>query len=346
MAGPNKPPIIIKKIKKGGGHGHHGGSWKIAYADFVTAMMAFFLLMWLLNATSEEQKRGIANYFSPVSVGTQGGGNWGVMGGMSIADKSGTMSASKSEIEVKPQPTREKGLGSTSKIQGKTASISPQEMVKHNDSEEEKKEEDEKKAAEDQDEDAKKDSNKDNNKLAEASIHGEDVAPVAEKVTNLEKEQKLFKEISEQLKQSIQKSPELKDLFDNMIIEQTEEGLRIQIIDREKKAMFPNGGSRMYKQMQDLLEHVAQAIKNIPNRISISGHTDASPYANNRTFGNWELSTERANASRRVLRDSGVDESRFESVVGRADNELFNKADPKSEENRRISIVLLHQQHH
>lgn len=340
MAGPNKPPIIIKKIKKGGGHGHHGGSWKIAYADFVTAMMAFFLLMWLLNATSEEQKRGIANYFSPVSIGTQGGGNWGVMGGMSISDKNGTMSASKSSIEVKPQPTREKGLGSTSKIQGKTASISPQEMVKHNDSEEEAKEE-EKKTADELDENT----DKDVNKLAQASINGADVAIIADKITNFEKEQKLFEEISEQIKQSIQKNPEIKDLFDNMIIEQTEEGLRIQIIDREKKAMFPNGGSRMYKQMQDLLEHVAQAIKSIPNRISISGHTDASPYANNRTFGNWELSTERANASRRVLRDAGVDESRFESVVGRADNELFNKADPKSEENRRISIVLLHQQH-
>ena len=138
--------------------------------------------------------------------------------------------------------------------------------------------------------------------------------------------------------------PNLKELYDNVIIEQINEGLRIQIVDQMKRSMFPTGSSRMYKQMQDLLQHVARAIKDVPNKIKITGHTDAVPYTPNSLFSNWELSTERANASRRVLADNGVDDSRFVAVTGVADRELLNDSDPSSAQNRRISIVLLNQQ--
>ena len=324
MATDKKQPIIIKKITKKAAHGHHGGSWKIAYADFVTAMMAFFLLMWLLNATSEQQKRGIANYFSPVSIGVQGGGNWGVMGGMSIADSKGSLSSSSSHIQVKPQPTREKGLGATGKAKEKTDAA---ETIKNKPEE---------KINELQKGESKQ--------LAQVSLRENEHQPlVSGQQQNREQEQKSFEAIKDQIKQSIQQTPDLKDLFNNLTIDQTEEGLRIQIIDRDKRPMFPNGSSRMYQQMKELLEKVADAIQTVPNKISISGHTDASPYSNDRTFSNWELSTERANASRRVLKENGVSDDRFQSIVGRADKELFNKADPKSEENRRISIVLLYQ---
>lgn len=327
MADKNQP-IIIKKIKKGGGHGHHGGSWKIAYADFVTAMMAFFLLMWLLNATSEEQKRGIANYFDPVSVGSQGGGNWGVMGGLAIAEKNGSMSSSSAAIEVKPQSTREKGLGTPTAPEeqksDKTHIPIPQQFTSEVSS-------------------PKKQIVEQNNELAEANLEKDEVPIEQPKDQTQDDEKKSFAEIKEQLTQSIQNDPSLKDLFNNLIIDETEEGLRIQIIDRDKRPMFPNGSSRMYQPMQDLLTKVAVAIAKVPNCLSISGHTDATPYAKDRVFSNWELSSERANASRRVLREHGIEDARFQSIVGRADKELFNKANPESEENRRISIVLLRQ---
>lgn len=321
---PDKQPII-KKIKKSAEHGHHGGSWKIAYADFVTAMMAFFLLMWLLNATSEEQKRGIANYFDPVSVGTSGGGNWGVMGGMSISDKDGSASSSTSQIVLKQTPPREKGFGGQSGGKGKEESNDPaleKKVDKY---------------------DQPGPVNRESEEIAKTSLNNQETLPVPAQAVSKEQEKKAFQEIKETIQKNIEEHPELKELVKNLLIDETEEGLRIQILDREKKSMFPNGSSRMYKPMQDLLEQVSKAIQNVPNHISISGHTDSTPYSDNRIFGNWELSTERANASRRVLRNAGIDDTRFESVVGRADKDLFNKADPKSEENRRISIVLLHQ---
>lgn len=327
MADPNKQPIIIKKVKKMAPHGHHGGSWKIAYADFVTAMMAFFLLMWLVNATSEEQRRGIANYFTPVSIGKEGGGNWGVMGGMSIKEKSGSMDTSQAQINVQPANPKESGIGGEMRGPAKN----PDESGQESDSPSQVK---------------SKVTNKlehESDLIAKAESKQEADAPGTTAAQKRTKEDKMFENIKETIIKNINEVPGLKDLLKNVIIEQTEEGLRIQIMDQQKTAMFPNGSSRMYQPMRELLQKVSSSILDIPNKVSISGHTDSIPYRNDSVFGNWELSSERANACRRVMRDEGVNESRFESVVGRADKELFNKANPTSEENRRISIVVLRQ---
>lgn len=311
---PNQP--IIKKIKKVEGHGHHGGSWKIAYADFVTAMMAFFLLMWLLNATSEEQKRGIANYFDPMAIGKRNGGNQGVMGGLAIQTNEGSMDVTNSFIQVKPTPPTEQGAGGHDTGEEKKIE---QEKIHRNSGFEKKPTEEE--------------------IIAQADINSK-LVPTTQFKSQME-EEKAFREIKEKLQEEIKKNPELKQMLENLVIDETPEGLRIQLIDQSQTVMFPNGSSKMYKHTQDLLAQVAHAVKDLPNKLVISGHTDATPYPKGTLFGNWELSTERANASRRVLHDEGIDDTRFETVVGKADRDLYDKSHPHSPQNRRISIVLL-----
>ncbi|MBX9977285.1 MAG: flagellar motor protein MotB [Alphaproteobacteria bacterium] len=276
-------PIIIKKIKKGGHGGHHGGAWKIAYADFVTAMMAFFLLMWLLNATSEEQKRGIANYFDPITIGERAGGGSGVMMGDSITSTEQTAQSSMGAMTIKESKPQEKGSGGPQAETGK-------------------------------DEEAE-----------EATFQAEQAS---------------FESIQKDLQSAVQKDPELKEWLSNLLIDETPEGLRIQIIDQQEKSMFPSGSSKMYDHTKKLLEHVSKIIQKVPNKISISGHTDATPYST-KDYTNWELSSDRANASRRVLEESGLNDTRFLSVVGKESKDPFVKNDPFSPQNRRISIVLM-----
>lgn len=313
---------IIKKIKKGGGHGHHGGAWKIAYADFVTAMMAFFLLMWLLNATSEEQRRGIANYFDPFASTSKGGGYDGVMGGTSIKEIEGTMDdAQESNIKVKPTPPTERGKG------GQAAGETEHPDVNANDNG--GKTEDIKKQ---QEESAKKDIE---NKLIKASE--------AQAFKSQQEEESKLNEVSEQIKQTIEKMPDLKELNQNIKITLTKDGLNIEIIDHLKNAMFPSGSSRMYKQMEDILKVVATAIKGVPNKLNIVGHTDANQYSQRSLLTNWELSTDRANASRRILVENGVEKSRVNSIQGKADTDLADPQNPMAPENRRVVITLLRQ---
>ena len=312
-----QPIIIIKKIKKGGHGGHHGGAWKIAYADFVTAMMAFFLLMWLLNATSEEQKRGIANYFDPLSSEAKGGGNLGVMGGSSIKETDGSLDDSSNRIKLRPAPLAEKGPGG----QGTGTS-----------------------KAEDQDSTANGGVTDEDRSKAEAKQEIQEQLMKQNTTTTFkskQEEEKALKEASEAIKKKIESTPDLVKLSENIKMELTDEGLRISIIDQTKTAMFPNGSSRMYKQMQDLLASIGTAIKDLPNKIAIAGHTDGKQYTTNSLFGNWELSSERANASRRIISQNGVVEDRFQSVVGKADRELFDPKDPLNPQNRRITVTLL-----
>jgi chemotaxis protein MotB len=297
----NDKPIIIKKIKKGG-HGHHGGAWKVAYADFVTAMMAFFLLLWLLNATTEDQKRGIANYFDPVSVSKSSqSGSGGMLGGASIASEAGSMSTQMSQMNVaaidglKPNSEGEEAQGI-----GKT---NIKEDVKADD------------------------------KKIEAT---EDAIEKAHE--KLEEER--FKKAETELRQAIQDSPDLKELSENLLIEQTPEGMRIQIIDKSKKEMFPLGSAEMYDYTQKLLEQVGKVMMKLPNQIEITGHTDARPYKN-KNNSNWELSSKRANASRRVLDNTGIEPKRIEVVSGKADKDLLVPDEPESPMNRRISLTLL-----
>ncbi len=236
MAENGKKPIIKK-----GGHGHHGGAWKIAYADFMTAMMAFFLLMWLLNSMSEQQLNGTADYFAPTTASLSKSGAGGMLGGKVIGK--GVLSSNSSSGAFDPNlppPTFNNG-----------ETESPEDM--NND---------------------------------------------ALKKAQEEAEQKQFEETTEAIRQTIGGIPELKQLSKNLLIDNTPEGLRIQIVDQDGTAMFPSGSSRMNPNMSKLLGLVATAIKALPKKVAISGLTDSSRYADPNGYGNWELSSDRALASR------------------------------------------------
>ncbi len=295
MAQDENRPIIVKKVKKGGGHGHHGGAWKVAYADFVTAMMAFFLLLWLLNATTEEQKRGIADYFSPHSVAPSSSGAGGVMGGQSM-DLEGTLNSDRSPV------------GITISIPSSSEEADPTEQAEEGEA---------------------------------AAKSPEELSDEALQREMADREAEQFEAAEEALRQAIQSVPELQDLAENLLVDQTPEGLRIQIVDREKTSMFPSGSAQMYGRTQQLMGLVADAIAGLPNRVAIKGHTDATPFSSGSGYSNWELSTDRANASRRALLEAGLDPRRIESVAGRADQEPLIADDPYSPQNRRISVILL-----
>jgi chemotaxis protein MotB len=288
-----QPQPIIRRKKRGGEEGHHGGAWKIAYADFVTAMMAFFLLMWLINVTSPEQKTGIAEYFNPITVSQTTAGSGGVMDGTTISPP-GPLSSDSVQMRVEsPLP------------------FAPRNEQNDNTSKAKSKEEQEK-------------------DLTKA---------IAEELRK--KEEEAFKAVEEKLMESVAANPELKLLMENVIIDQTPEGLRIQLVDRDDRPMFALGSAAPFDYTQDLLVLVAEAINGLPNKVSIRGHTDALPFVSPQNYDNWDLSAERALASRRVMRDAGLAEGRLEGVVGRADTDPLFPDDPTDPRNRRISIILL-----
>lgn len=270
----NRPIIVVKKVKKVAG-GHHGGSWKVAYADFVTAMMAFFLLLWLLSVTTDIQKKKIADYFAPQSVSSSHSGAGGVLGGQTISSE-GAMTDDTSQQVNNDEPA----------------------------------------------EDGKQ-------KSADAELDRQD--------------DKSFKETEENLRQAVESVPELKELAQNLIIDMTPEGLRIQIVDQDGKPMFPLGSAAPLPQTVKLLTIITGVIKDLPNKISIRGHTDTKPYGKDASYTNWELSADRSNASRRVMLEAGLPTTKVEDVQGKADREPLVQSDPDSARNRRISIILLKQ---
>lgn len=279
-------PIIIKRIKKGGGH--HGGAWKVAYADFVTAMMAFFLLLWLLNVTTQEELNAISNYFDPTDpkIARPESGAGGILGGLSVAAQ-GSM-ASVQQPVISPRPTPDQ-----SRPQPKTP--------------EQKKSENLEKAKE-----------------------------------QLRKqEEKKFEDAKKQLEKAIAEDQELKELAKNLIVDVTPEGLRIQIVDQDGNPMFASGSAQMFEKTRKLIAKVMSAIKTLPNQISVRGHTDSASYAAGASYTNWELSADRANASRRVLLENSLPLTRLYNVVGKADTEHLFPKNPSDPRNRRISIVLL-----
>jgi chemotaxis protein MotB len=281
-------PIIIKRIKKGG-HGHHGGAWKVAYADFVTAMMAFFLLLWLLNAVTEEQLTGISNYFAPTAASKSQSGAGGILGGQTIGEGALTSTTtSPSLVQSLPPPT----IGS-----GGEDFTDPKEG------------------------------------LGEGQF--------LEQMAKREEQQ--FEKAKDALQQAVKSIPELKNMANSLLIDNTPEGLRIQLVDQDGLAMFPSGGSKMFGHARALLDLVSRIIVQLPNKVSIAGHTDGQKF-NKDGYTNWELSADRALAARSALMLSGVPEERIDRVVGRADKEPLMKEDPNSPRNRRLSIVLLREQ--
>lgn len=274
-------PIVIKRIKKSGG-AHHGGAWKIAYADFVTAMMAFFLLMWLLGSTAKGDLKGIADYFlNPLKIASQGGSGTG--------DSSSVLKGGGKDL------TRSAG------------------QVKDGDLESQKK-------------------------------------SINLKETNAERLRKEFEEREKvtlgELKKSIEKliesDPALKQFKNQLLIDITTEGLRIQIIDEQNRPMFDSSSADMKPYSRVILREIGKALNAVPNKITLSGHTDAAQFGGGeKGFSNWELSANRANSSRREMIIGGMDEFKVLRVVGLSSTVLFDKNDPLSSTNRRISIVVL-----
>jgi chemotaxis protein MotB len=344
-------PILIIKKKGHGDHGHHGGAWKVAYADFVTAMMAFFLLLWLLNVTTKEQKLGIANYFMPESVSRSQSGGGGVMGGTTMSPgqmnhQSGgfVMAIPKSSDAKEAEDAQDEDGEGKPPQQNQPTQPGRQVLadgVRDKEKEKDKDKDKEKDKDHDKPSDRQSDKERDNDKETDRAK----LDAAAEKLARelrAKQEEESFKKAEFDLKQAIQDIPELKQLAQNLVVDRTPEGLRIQIVDQGRFSMFALGSSQPLDHTRKLVSLVAQAVQKLPNRIAVTGHTDSLRFQNpNSNYGNWELSADRANSSRRMLLDAGVSQDRIHRVVGRADQEpLFgdNPADPR---NRRISIVLL-----
>ncbi len=299
---------IIKKVKKAS-HAHaHSAAWKVAYADFVTAMMAFFLLLWLLNVTTDEQRLGIANYFLPTTAEKTEHGSVGFSGGL-VTDMEGPLN-----LPPMSMPSIVVGL--------------PNEDVGGD-------------GQGDGDGEDFEDNSEAGSKNPGDLGAGREV-PVA--VPDRAVEEAQFQEIERRLMAAIRGDPELAGLEANLEIDRTEEGLRIQIVDQDERSMFPRGSDAMHPHMNALLAKVAQAVADTRNRVAISGHTDAAPFRVGSAGDNWALSSRRANAARRFLVEAGLDEQRLARVAGKADTDPHAPDDPMAASNRRISIVLLYGQ--
>jgi chemotaxis protein MotB len=291
FGGNSDRPIIIKKIKKGGHGGHHGGAWKVAYADFVTAMMAFFLLMWLINTTSPEQKRGIADYFAPASVSNSSSGAGGILAGTSMGNEG------------------VKGEG-TVKVLEQQAPDPPRNVVDQGAS----------------------------SKQAASTI--ENATEQALRDALKKREEQSFQNAAESIRQAMQSMPELSELSKQVLVDQTPEGLRITLRDDEGRAMFDQGSAKPNPRARVLLRAVSRVINQLPNRITIAGHTSAS-IDGRKHDDDWTLSMQRANAARSILQEAGVDSDRVYQTSGKAANDPLYPDDPTLAGNRRIAIVLL-----
>ncbi|MCD9085752.1 flagellar motor protein MotB [Stenotrophomonas sp. SY1] len=274
----NKPTVIVRRVKKVQKGGHHGGSWKVAYADFVTAMMAFFMVMWLLAATTKPERAAISDYFrnpSPLS-GTSSTPAPGM---------AGPGGASTSMIKLG-------GATDVSRGNSNDPFQNQQEAVP---------------------------------------------TPVQER----EREKQRLEALKQELQEAISKSQALEPFKDQLLLDITPEGLRIQIVDKQNRPMFDLGSARLMTYTQAILVELSHFINQVPNRISITGHTDTTAYSTQLGYGNWELSADRANAARRTLLEGGMDEAKVARVVGLSSSVLFDKTNPQNPINRRISIVVM-----
>jgi chemotaxis protein MotB len=282
-------PIIIKRVRKAG-HAHHGGSWKVAFADFATAMMAFFLLLWLLGATDEKQKGAISEYFNNPST---------LQGASQV-----------------PAPSSIQGPGGSSTSMIKLGGG----MELHRD------------AAPARD------------KVAPSPGAQVDVTPEASKGDSEEELDHIrLDALLKELQKAMDERESLAQFKDQILLDVTPEGVRIQIIDHERRSMFPSGSAALEAFSSDILRELAGIVANVPNRISISGHTDIRPYVKP-NYSNWELSADRANAARRALVAGGLPSEKIGRVVGLSSSALLDPEAPDSAINRRISIVVMNKQ--
>lgn len=289
-------PIIIKKVKKGG-HAHHGGAWKIAYADFVTAMMAFFLLLWLISMTTPEQKEGLADYFAPEAVSLSTSGAGGVMGGNALDNSGNQMSGSSADVikPVKSSP-QSANQGEDGKDIGGPARKQGSELQASSDSEYNLK-----------------------------SIDTQE-----------------FHSAAASIKQAWQSLPEVTPFMDNLLVDETQDGLDIQIVDQQGQPMFPEGSKYPLEPTRAAIAAIAPILQQLNAQVTISGHTAAGGRYDNPRYGPWELSADRANVVRSILGEFGLGDDRVKSVVGRATDDPFFPNDPYMAANERVKITVIH----
>ena len=323
MANPHEEgrPIVVKRVKKGG-HSAHGGSWKVAFADFAVAMMAFFLVMYLVESATPKEKIIIAGYFSD-PIGFYEGGQPTVIdlgGSSSQVQKHGqdgeddkTVPALDDEKKVGKGDKEQAGEKNGGKAgrQDQTGAAVEKAMVEK----------------------------KYNAKLADKT------EATAKEIVEKEvksKEFKKFVELEQNIKKMIDENPALNKFKDQILLEVSAQGLQIQIMDKEKRPMYESGSDNMNSFAKDILTELGKVISQVPNRISITGHTDAVPYGGGLVgYSNWELSADRANGARRALVKGGVKDEQLAQVVGLSSSALFDTANPKNPINRRISILVL-----
>jgi chemotaxis protein MotB len=328
-AADGKRPIVIRKEEVIAG-GHHGGAWKVAYADFVTAMMAFFLLMWLLNATTAEQRAGIADYFAPTNITARGSSGFGGMFGGHTPNDDGTLASDRGTITVmnqdaKPNFDVEEDDSDTPASAASTRTDGTGPLTRRPEA-----------------------NNSSGGPAATPAPKPTDGTQTATGDTSeaqlraelAHKERASFDAAAKQIRDEVAKDPALADLSRQLSVDITREGLRIQILDEDKQAMFASGSSVPNDRARALLLKIAPVLMKLPERLSITGHTDSAPYRGG-DRSNWELSAERANATRRLLADAGLPEARVETVSGQADRDPLLPADPMAAVNRRIAIVVL-----
>ena len=299
--GKNTRPIIIVKRKKRGEEGHHGGAWKVAYADFVTAMMAFFLVMWLVTAVSKDQRAAIFEYFKNPSMET----------GKSVKAAPGQMGpggASTSPINLgggldalRSRATKVADIGATAALIRREEKTQTKQQTKE-----------------------------------QTDAQARDQVAQAE--------HKKLETLMEELKEAVSKSQALEPFKDQLLLDITPEGIRIQIVDAQNRPMFDVGSARLRDYTQNILHELTPYLTSVPNRISITGHTDTRPYPGQGGYSNWELSADRANAARRALVGAGLPDEKIARVVGLSSSVLFDRSDPQSPINRRISIVIMTKQ--
>jgi len=282
----DKKRPIIKKVVKVEGGGHHGGAWKVAYADFTTAMMAFFMLLWLLNVAPPETLAGLADYFSPTTS---------------------TVPGSTGQARSSPSTSEAKGLNPSPIVAISRPGPPPQGP----------------------DADGDKDS------------AASDKTGIGNSIDFTEIEDQSFEQMQEQLRLAIQQSPTLSELSENLIMEITEDGMKIQLIDKDQRAMFRKGSDELYNYAREMITEIGRSVQTLPNRVTIQGHTDGGSFTGPDGSTNWELSADRANSARRVLGTSGVSEDRIFEVIGKAGTEPLYPDQPTKTENRRITILVL-----
>ena len=309
------PVIIIKKMPDSHA-GAHGGAWKIALADMMTAMMAFFLLMWLLGASNADQRKSIADYFKPTShsltpVGQLAGSN-GVLGGRSIIDpdafpyamrQTGLLERLTPKSEGGPNPDTEPGPENENEAKDPSAG------------------------------EGKSEGGNDPDKLTQAQKK-----EIAE-----QQDKENFEKLEKDIKEKLSENKKFEQIKDQVSITRDKEGLRIEIIDKADFAMFPSAGVGMQGKAAALISEVAASLADMPNKVAIRGHTDAVPFQNPEGKNNWSLSAERAEVTRQLLQKKGIKEERFTRIEGVADTDPFNPKDKFDPRNRRMSITVLNQ---